>query len=329
VAGRALLILMIGCGRDAPADSVSAPASRGLAAGEVARVGDRAIGAEFVGRIAAVQQIPLTAACDLAIRDALFAYGAEARGLDRSLDVGLSTRALLARRLLHKLRAEAEQAPISDEDFTRAGELRWLDVDRPEGFRTMHAVVRFDASAPADKRAGALALAESIRAAALALEKQAAELALPADGPPSKPKRSETDPLEAAFQRAVEPVIKGKHGGLEVTVEPLPAVTADGRVLSPAGERFDPVFAQGAATLGRRGEVSPVVVSSFGAHVILLLERTPPHRLPLEERRALLRDDITIGRARAAEEKLLAELRGRSARASDADALLALVAVEP
>lgn len=329
VVGRALLISMIGCGHGAPADSAPAPLSETLAPGEVARVGDRGIGAESVGKIAAAQQITLAAARDLAIRDALFACGAEARGLDRSSDVVLSTRALFARRLLRQLRVDAELVPIAEEELMRAGERRWLDVDRPEGFRTIHALVRLDPSEPADKRARALELAASIRAAVLPLEKRAADLLLPVEGSPGEPKRGEVDALAVAFQGAVEPFIKGAHDGLQVTAEFLPAVAADGRVLSPEGERFDAMFVQAATALGRRGEVSPVVVSSFGAHVILLLERKPALRLSPEERRALLRDDIVIGRARAAEEKLLAELRGGSARTSDADALLALVAMDP
>jgi hypothetical protein len=324
-----LLISTIGCGQGASSESAPAPVSRGLSAGVIARVGERAIHAEAVGRIAAAQQLTPAAARDLAIHDALFAEGAQERGLDRSLDVVLATRAMLARRLLRQIRAEAEQAPITDEDLARAAERRWLDVDRPEGFRTIHAVVRFDESAPGDKRARALDLAEAIRAAALPLQDRASELLLPASASPSRPKRVEDDPLVAAFQKAMDPFIKGDHDGLPVTVEPLPAVAADGQVLTPEGASFDPTFSRAAAALGQRGAVSPVVVSSFGAHVILLLEKIPAVKLSLEERRALLYGDIVVGRARAAEEKLLAGLRGRSAWATDADALLALVAVDP
>jgi hypothetical protein len=327
--GLALLISTIGCGDGEPAESAPTPVSRGLSAGLVARVGERAIRAEAVGRIATAQQLTPAAARDLAIRDALFAEGAAERGLDRSLDTLMATRAVLARRLLRQIRAEAERAPIADDELARAVERRWLEADRPEGFRTIHAVVRFDASAPQDKRARALELAEAIRAAALSLQARAPEQPLPAGASSSKPKRTEDDPLEVAFQKAMELFSRGDHDGLPVTVEPLPAVAADGRVLAPDGERFDPVFARAAAALGQRGDVSPVVVSSFGAHVILLLEKTPAVNLSLEERHELLHDDIVVGRARAAEEKLLAGLRGRSSWATDADALLALVAVDP
>src|SRR5262249_14841440 len=121
---------------------------------------------------------------------------ATAEGLDRSLDVTLSARAMLARRLLRALRAEAEQAEITGDELSAATARRWLDVDRPEGFRTVHAVVRFDSKAPEDKRRAALDLAARIRAAALPLADKDTEL---------RASPAEEDPLVSAFQRAIAP----------------------------------------------------------------------------------------------------------------------------
>lgn len=106
---------------DAPVDGIAPPAAVGpLPEGVVARVGAGAIHAESIGRIAALQRVDVRAARDLAVRDALFAGGAEARGLDVAAEV----RGVLARRLLRAVRAEVEQIPLTTEELTEAAEAR-------------------------------------------------------------------------------------------------------------------------------------------------------------------------------------------------------------
>ena len=105
---------------DAPPDSAPKAAVGPLPAGVIARVGPTTIHSESVGRIAALQHLDVQTARDLAVRDALFAGGAEARHLDVAADV----RSLLARRLLRSIRAEAERAPISADELTEAAEHR-------------------------------------------------------------------------------------------------------------------------------------------------------------------------------------------------------------
>jgi hypothetical protein len=105
---------------DAPPDVAPAAAVGPLPDGVVARVGSSAIHGESVGRIAALQHLDVQAARDLAVRDALFAGGARARGLDVTADV----RGVLARRLLRSIRAEAERAPITADELTEAAERR-------------------------------------------------------------------------------------------------------------------------------------------------------------------------------------------------------------
>ena len=81
---------------------VAPPAAVGpLPDGVVARVGPSVLHSESIGRIAALQRVDVRAARDLAVRDALFARGAEARGLDVEAEV----RGVLARRLLRSIRA--------------------------------------------------------------------------------------------------------------------------------------------------------------------------------------------------------------------------------
>jgi hypothetical protein len=105
---------------DAPTDVAPKATAGPLPGGIVARVGPSTIHAESVGRIAALQRVDVRAARDLAVRDALFADGAEARKLDVTADV----RSVLARRLLRSIRAEAEKAPITAAELTEAAERR-------------------------------------------------------------------------------------------------------------------------------------------------------------------------------------------------------------
>ena len=110
-----------GSSGDAPTNVVAPPAVFGpLPDGVVARVGASAIHRESIGRIAALQRVDVRAARDLAVRDALFARGAEARGLDVAADV----RGVLARRLLRSIRADVEQIPLTPTELTEAAEGR-------------------------------------------------------------------------------------------------------------------------------------------------------------------------------------------------------------
>ena len=115
-------LAIVGCGSrgDAPLDAAPKAAVGPLPEGVVARVGPRTILGESVGRIAALQHLDVQAARDLAVRDALFAGGAEARHLDVSADV----RSVLARRYLRAIRAEAESTPLSAAELTEAAEAR-------------------------------------------------------------------------------------------------------------------------------------------------------------------------------------------------------------
>ncbi len=46
----------------------------------------------------------------------------------------------LARRLLRRILADARDAPLTEAELGDAAARHWLEVDRPEGFRTVHAV---------------------------------------------------------------------------------------------------------------------------------------------------------------------------------------------
>ena len=290
----------------------------------VARVGDQEISARTVASIAAAQQIPAARARDLAVSDALFASEARARGLDASPAIHAEVSATLARRLLRALREEAEKAgPVTDDELRAVTERRWLELDRPEGFRTVHAVVRVPEGADEATRDKARRVAEGIRAAVA----PAHDLAARTEPPASVPGRRPADPAGDAFTDAARAV---PAEGLEVVVQPLAPVAAGGRVLSPEPQQFDPAFARAAASLSARGDLSPLVTSPFGVHVIMLLERIPPISIPAEERRSMIQEEVIADRARAAHAKLIQELRRQPVTLDDSvDALLALVRIEP
>jgi peptidyl-prolyl cis-trans isomerase C len=321
----AVALLLVSCDRAPPPAAGAA-----LSPGVLARVGSIAITADRVARIAAAQHVSPTEARAIAVGDALLARGAEARGLDRSPAVQQQISGELARRVLRRLLTNARATPPTEAEIRDAASRRWLDVDRPEGFRTVHAVALYDPNKQGeDVKQKARAWAEAVRAAVAPIAARAASMPLPEGAPlPTARQRAaeDPDPLSSAFRAAVAAV---PHPGIDVAVEPLSPVAADGRVLVAGEGTLVPEFAAAAAALPERGALSPVVTSPFGFHVILLLERTPAQILTGAARVARLRDDIVNERARAAEKRLLAQLAPHASIATEAPGLLDLVSVEP
>ncbi len=315
------LLFVFACEAPAPPPPPSPPSGAGpLGAETIARVADLPIHADQVARIAAAQSIPVTEARDLAIRDALLAAEARARGVDADRQVELAASGILARAIVKEIAASAEaQGPVTDAELDEVTARHWTELDRPEASRAVHAVVQPKKGASPDARAAALALAEAIRRAIA----PAVDAARRSEPPPQDPRGPE-DPVIAVFRKAAADV---PSGDLEVRVEALAPVVADGRTLNE-GERYDETFAKAALQLTKRGDVSPVTETSFGFHVLLLLERIPGHTVPREERRAMVRDEVISARARAAKDQLLAGLRKSAAIDRSVDAALALVPVD-
>lgn len=96
------------------------------------------------------------------------------------------------------------------------------------------------------------------------------------------------------------------HSDAQVVVERLGAFAADGR--TPNGE-LDPSFVAAAFLLRAPADVSPVIETRFGWHVIFLVERTPFEQGALAQRRTDLAPAIFDMRARASLESLLRERR--------------------
>jgi parvulin-like peptidyl-prolyl cis-trans isomerase-like protein len=266
-----------------PVDSAAPNAQRvDLPAGLAAKVGAEEIALGTVAAIARAQNVALPVARDLAARDATFAAGARSAFAGHPI-VPVIERGADARALLEFFKAEAAaRGPASDAEVTELTALRWQDFDRPETVRVSHAVAiveKPEQDAPA--RAIAQRLYEAVRGV--------------------------SEPQE--FIRLAQAV---PHEGVDVRAERLPALTRDGRCYYPEGappelanQRFDKDFARAAHEL-TPGQISAPVKSIFGYHVMLWEARLPERHPSLEERRALLADEVLKGRAERAKQELLA-----------------------
>ncbi len=298
----ALVGAAAGCGQGGRAPVAQ---SGPLPAGVAAEVGTETVSTNLVEAIASGQGVAPKVARDRAVSDAVFAAYARDR-LGGSGLVESAERSALARALLESLRREAEaKGPPTDREVEAVTSERWQELARPPLSRTIHAVVVV--KTPSDDAKGRR-VAERVAAAV----------------------KGVTEAKE--FERLAKQV---DAEGLELRVEQLLPVAADGRVADPAAQpgaeprRFDPVFARAAAAIPEVGEQSPIVRSEFGYHVILLSERLPEIALSLEQRRSLLEREIIDRRARVLLDEIGQRVAGSAPVGIDraADDLMARVQV--
>ncbi|HET9954781.1 MAG TPA: peptidyl-prolyl cis-trans isomerase [Polyangiaceae bacterium] len=237
-------------------------------------------------------------ALELATEDALLATELERTAPQRAHAL---ERLALARALERSLSAHAvERGPATDAEVAELTAERWWALDRPRLVQVQHAVVLTERS-----DAEARALCERIRDAVRDVHG------------------------EAAFAAAVKRVSSGKF---KVKVEKLDPVALDGRVVDPdrpppsnaPPQAYALEVARAAQQLQQPGEVSPVVQSPFGYHVLRLLRVIEPHQPSLEERRRLLTPEIDQRRALTEQNELLARVR-REAAPDQARAALTLM----
>jgi hypothetical protein len=117
--------------------------------------------------------------------------------------------------------------------------------------------------------------------------------------------------------------------GLSVRVESLPPVTEDGRAVDPDRpppggapvQMLDAQFAAAAHRLERAGQVSPVIRTSFGYHVLYLVRVIEPRVSSLDERRRTLYDEIMTQRASELQKAVLERERQAAAPEQERSAL--------
>jgi parvulin-like peptidyl-prolyl cis-trans isomerase-like protein len=213
-------------------------------------------------------------------------------------------RVVLARQLLGALVEEAKAGgPPTDAEVQSISEARFWELDRPRMVQVAHAVVM-----SSDENIVARSLAERIAAATAGAA------------------------TSESFQAAARAV---PAGNLTVRVEALPPVALDGRAVDPAKpppagppvQQFDLDFVAAAQRLERPGQQSPVVRSAFGYHVIYLIASIEPKRPALDERRALLHDEIMSQRANALSAALLQKARSELAPEQERSALSSMQAI--
>jgi hypothetical protein len=244
-------------------------------------------------------------ASELAVEDALLATELARR--EPALSHSLS-RVVLARQLARQLLEEARSAgPPGETEVEQLTRERWWELDRPRMVAVVHAVV--------------LSESENLEAEALARRIAAAV---------------QSTASSAEFQNAAQAVPAGNY---TVKVEALPPVTRDGRAIDP--ERPPPVgapeahfsaeFAEAALALDHVGELSPVVRSPFGYHVMRADRIIEPRQPSLRERMQLLAPEVLQRRALASQAQLLERQRqeSRPEQSRSARQAMARVAVLP
>lgn len=277
-----ILALLVGCSTEAP------PESRVSLDGDlVARVGEQEIARDMVARASRAQGLAARDALDGLVSDALFAAEARSRGIDRSHRREL--RQQLAKALFDRLGQEVrtEGPPTKDELELWAKE-QWFEVRRPESRAAVHAVVQVAEDADTATVERAKTLAEKIHSSLESIGERAPRI----DGPDLMPRPGLDMFPEDPVTKNVFATVDGLDAaGLPVTREQLPPIGVDGLSIQPPSRRpFDRDFVAALNKLDARGALSPVIRSSYGWHVILLLARYPERMLSDEELAARFRD---------------------------------------
>ena len=298
---------LVHCGDDAPPQQTLLPPPQGAVAVTVEneRVTDTTI-----ATIASAQNLDPAQAVERAVFDAVLAADARKR-LDERTILTL-TNTVLARAALTDDWRALKDKPITALELEEATEHHWLDYARPEGRRTGHAVLQVRPDAPQVEHDAARKLVEKLRDALVDTVQESKER--------PKPKLSDKkafvvsafadDPLYKAFEKAAKAFAKAN--GQRFRVEYLVPVAKESWQIAydvQWGARFDPKYVEGAWKLSQRGDLSQVVKSASGYHVIVLLEVTPAKMVPEAERRAKLADYIRTLRATRHRAKLLERLR--------------------
>ena len=279
----ACMLVLSSCGHEDRRSARTADENAALGGETAARVGPQAIPLSIVASVAEAQNLTAREAVRKVIDDEIAASAARERGLDRRLPASWRLVAARARFASDRLYEEARSRGLpTDEEVKALSDKHWVEVDRPPSVRVMHAIVLH----PKDPglSASARAVAEELRGVLASASAEEFE---------TKARSVAHDPK------------------LDVRVERLPAFTVEGWITEGPGQ-MDKVFAAAAFALGSVGATSGVVETTFGFHVIRLLERLPEMRMPFESRRLAFAEEVYSQRARELLDARLSALRAKN-----------------
>lgn len=260
-----------------------APPVRVELEGAVARVGKTEIPGSLVASVARSRSLTREAALDALVEDALFAEGAERRGLPERADLRAARRTWLARLAIRaSWSASTAEGPPTEAELAEVRKERWREFDRPTSIRTAHVLVQPPAKNAQDFGTRGRAVAEALL----------------------RELRATTSSEEFLARGGAS----AKRDGYTIVAQPLPAFVADGRVVEGEGG-MDAAFVRGAFELKNPGDISGVVESTFGFHIIRLNARFEGEHVSDDELRRRVQTEVWKERGRREYDALLGALR--------------------
>lgn len=250
-----------------------------------ATVGSGAIPLGYLKSVSEARSLSPRDALDGLVRDALFAQEVARR---KPRLASYLNRIALARTLTVAVLADAEQqGPPTAQEVEEFTNYHWYQLDRPPMARTVQALIKLDGE---ENRQVVRETAEKLRTTLLVAT-------------------SVENFIERAKAFDAEP--------LKVTIEALDAVAADGRTANPdspprPGSKvnfYKRRFAEAAVALEADGEVSDLIETEYGYHVLMLRDRLPAQRFSHDERAKRLKAVIVEARARRMQKEMLSSLR--------------------
>jgi PPIC-type PPIASE domain len=250
-----------------------------LTADSCARVGPRSIAcAQVVVRT----NESARAAVNAVVEEELFAMAAEKSG-DKAMSE-VVVRSAKARWLTRVFLEEAERrGALTEVEASQIRKDRWREFDRPPGMRVVHALVR----RPSGKSAEIVAaFAKDGKRQAMSLRERLLDT------------NAESDFVNAAKASLSEPY--------PIVAEDIPLFAANGELIEVQGT-LDKAFASAAFLLAKDGEVSPIVETPFGFHIIRRAEVKASQTIPLDEMADRVHSDLLRVRSRRTLEEALAK----------------------